>query len=114
MVGQLATSKYGTDDDEDYETATTVREAGNFLFYVALGLLVAEIPRFAYLYKLFVFTFCEGKVRDLSSDRQGLVDAMHLLLLNQILSTLLIVIIVLALGGDFNDVIIGFIMNYVI
>ena len=113
LAGQVVT-KYGTEDKEDYKTASTVREVGNFLSYVAMGLFIAEIPRLIYTFHLIRYLFCGFKARDTSWDRNMLVIAMNYLLLNLFLSAALMVIIIYSLGGDFNSLTFTLVMNYVV
>jgi hypothetical protein len=84
-----------TQDDAD-----TVKNAGNAILYVGIAMIVAEIPRMYYLCKLCGFVCCGGKTRDTVADREGIVMAMKALILNQALSAILIIVIVLAVGGE--------------
>jgi hypothetical protein len=77
-------------------------------------MIVAEIPRLYYLCKLCGWVCCGGKTNDTVKDRESVVMAMKALLLNQALSALLIIIIVLATGGSFSGNIVQFLLNFVI
>jgi hypothetical protein len=77
-------------------------------------MIVAEIPRMYYLCKLCGFVCCGGKTRDTVADREGIVMAMKALILNQALSAILIIVIVLATGGNlgnFMQIILNFVIN---
>jgi len=65
-------------------------------------MIVAEIPRLFYLCKLCGFVCCGGKTKDSVADREGIVMAMKALILNQVLSVVLIIVIVLATGGHLD------------
>jgi len=65
-------------------------------------MIVAEIPRLFYLCKLCGFVCCGGKTKDSVADREGIVMAMKALILNQVLSVVLIIVIVLASGGNLD------------
>ena len=69
--------------------------------YVAIGMLVAYIPRLAYMCKLFGYNCCGGKTKDTSTDRYGLVQAMNALIVSIIFTAILTIIITIAVGGDF-------------
>jgi len=73
--------------------------------YVAIGLIVAYIPRLFYLGKLCGYVCCGGKVKDTSDDRQGCVIAMNALLISHIMTAVLAVVISAATGADFASVI---------
>ena len=90
------------------------QDVGNAILYVAIGLLVAEIPRLYYLCTLCGYACCGGKTKDTSADRAKLVMAMNALALNQALSAILIIIIVLAAGGSFSSDIIMFLLDFVV
>ena len=107
-------TKYGTEDKDDYKTATEVRKVGNFVSYVAMGLFIAEIPRLIYTFHLVRYIFCGLKARDTSWDRNMLVIAMNYLLLNLFLSAALMVIIIYSLGGEFNSLTFTLVINYVV
>ena len=69
--------------------------------YVAIGMIVAYIPRLYYLCKLCGWNCCGGKTKDTSTDRYALVQAMNALLVSDVLTCILTIIITLAVGGDF-------------
>ena len=94
--------------------ADDVSNAGNVILYVGIAMIVAEIPRMYYLCKLCGFVCCGGKTRDTVADREGIVMAMKALILNQALSAILIIVIVLATGGSlggFVHIILNFVVN---
>ena len=94
--------------------ADSVANAGNVILYVGIAMIVAEIPRMYYLCKLCGFVCCGGKTRDTVADREGIVMAMKALILNQALSAILIIVIVLATGGSlggFVHIILNFVVN---
>jgi hypothetical protein len=94
--------------------ADSVSNAGNVILYVGIAMIVAEIPRMYYLCKLCGFVCCGGKTRDTVADREGIVMAMKALILNQALSAILIIVIVLATGGNlgnFVQIILNFVVN---
>jgi hypothetical protein len=91
-----------------------VDTAGNYIMYVTIALIVAEIPRMYYLCKLCGFCCCGGKVRDTVADRKGIVMAIKALVVNLILSALLIIIIVAATGGSFSGPIVQILVQFII
>jgi hypothetical protein len=99
----------------DLNSATSEADsAANSILYVAIGLIVAEIPRMYYLCKLCGFVCCGGKARDTVADRKGIVMAIKALVVNQLLSALLIVIIVAATGGSFNGAIVQILLSFIV
>ena len=91
-----------------------VDTVGNYIMYVTIALIVAEIPRMYYLCKLCGFCCCGGKVRDTVADRKGIVMAIKALVVNLILSALLIIIIVAATGGSFSGPIVQILVQFII
>jgi hypothetical protein len=89
-------------------------DVGNAILYVAIGLLVAEIPRLYYLCTLCGYCCCGGKTKDDVASRSKLIMAMNALAINQGLSAILVIIIVLAAGGTFTSNIIMFLLEFVV
>ena len=108
----------GTQNTKITTSADTVADAADTLatamLWVGIGCIVAEIPRLYYLCKLCGYVCCGGKVRDTLADRQGIVMAMKALMVNQILSALIIVIVVAAVGAPFSGGVIQTLLSFVI
>ena len=83
------------------------------LTYVAIGMLIAEIPRLYYLCLLCGYCCCGGKAKDTAADRAKLKTAMEALIVSLLLSIVLIVVITLAAGGSFGGVM-HFLLSYII
>jgi len=95
-------SSYSSSYSSSRANYATVKSTGDSLMYVAIGLIVAYIPRLFYLGKLCGYVCCGGKVKDTSDDRQGCVIAMNALLISHIMTAVLAVIITAATGGNFG------------
>ena len=72
------------------------------LKYIAIGMIVAYIPRMYYLVKLCGYNCCGGKTKDTSKDREELVLAMNALMVSTILAVVLTIIIAAATGAGFG------------
>ena len=71
-----------------------VDNVGKIILYVAIGLLITYLPRFFYFCKLCGYNCCGN---DTSSSRQGLATGMWGLVISSFLSSLLVVVINLAI-----------------
>ena len=83
------------------------------MLYVAVGLIVAEIPRLYYMCMLCGYVCCGGKTKDTVADREKCVNAMNALIISVALSAVLTLVITLAAGGDIGGVV-TVLLNYAI
>jgi len=82
--------------------------------YVAIGMIVAYLPRLYYLCKLCGYNCCGGKTKDTSTDRYALVQAMNALIVSIILTAILTIVITLAVGGNFAGSVLSTVIQSII